>query len=136
MPVPEIPRPSTTWVHGIEVATSIAPQLEAMWTAAAADGIILSGSGYRSADQQIALRRQNCGPTPWDIYYKPVYLCTPPTAFPGTSNHEKGLAIDFHGMPNPPSAPSAAFLWMQRNAGRFGFCNLPSERWHWSPTCN
>ncbi len=131
VPVPEVPRPGTTWVRGIQVASSIAPQVESLLAAAAADGLLLTGWGFRSADEQIALRRQNCGTTNWAIYYMDPSQCSPPTAIPGSSNHERGLAIDFR---NCSTRSTACFTWLAANAGRYGFYNLPSEPWHWSTT--
>jgi D-alanyl-D-alanine carboxypeptidase len=47
--------------------------------------------------------------------------------------HERGLAIDFtHGGRIISSRGSAAFQWLNANASRYGFYNLPSEPWHWS----
>ena len=52
----------------------------------------------------------------------------PPTAQPGTSMHERGLAIDFDNC----SRGTAAYGWLSGHAGQYGFHNLPSESWHWS----
>ena len=52
---------------GITVAATMAPQLHALITVAAAARLRLTGGGYRDASQQIALRRAHCGPTPYDI---------------------------------------------------------------------
>ena len=82
-------------VGGIQVDSSIAGRLQAMLGAAAASGLVLGGGGYRSAAGQIAVRRARCGPTDYDIYQKPASQCHPGAARPGTSMHEKGLAIDF-----------------------------------------
>jgi hypothetical protein len=113
----------------ITVHRSIADQLAAMLDAAAADGIILGGGGYRSPDSQIRLRRAHCP----DVWNSPPSSCSPPTARPGHSNHERGLAVDFtvNGR-TIGSRSSAAFRWLAANAGRYGFQNLPSEPWHWS----
>ncbi len=54
--------------------------------------------------------------------------CSPPTAKPGSSMHEVGLAIDFE---NCSSRSSTCHVWLKNNAARFGFINLPSEPWHW-----
>ena len=80
---------------------------------------------------QIAVRKANCGPTAYDIYEKPSKECSPPTAIPGTSQHEKGLAIDFESC---DTKPAACFKWLATNAKTYGFKNLPSEPWHWSTT--
>lgn len=119
-------------VRGIVVAASIAGQTEAMLAAAAADGIVLSGTGYRDISRQIELRRQHCGSSEYAIYQMPAEQCRPPTARPGASKHEQGLAIDFTEGGRTLSRSSAGFQWLAANAGRFGFVNLPSEPWHWS----
>lgn len=116
-------------VRGIVVDSSIASQLAAMIDAAAADGLTLTGGGYRDSSSQIALRRAHCGTSHYAIYEMPANSCRPPTARPGTSNHEKGLAIDFN---NCSTRSSACFQWLAANAATYGFRNLPSEPWHWS----
>jgi septal ring factor EnvC (AmiA/AmiB activator) len=118
-------------VGGITVASSIAGQLQSMLSAAAADGVTLSGSGYRDSSRQIALRRQNCGSSDYAVYQMSAEGCSPPTARPGASKHEQGLAIDFA---NCSSRSTACFQWLAGNAASFGFFNLPSEPWHWSTT--
>jgi LAS superfamily LD-carboxypeptidase LdcB len=63
----------------------------------------------------------------------PASQCSPPTARPGTSMHERGLAIDFTSSGKLiTSHADKAFVWLAANAARFGFYNLPSEPWHWS----
>jgi len=58
-----------------------------------------------------------------------------PTAIPGRSLHELGLAIDISsGGKSITSRKSKAFTWLAANAGKYGFVNLPSEPWHWSIT--
>ena len=67
----------------------------------------------------------------------PPFLCTPPTAIPGSSLHEQGLAIDFTwGSRSIITRDNPAFQWLAANAARFGFYNLPSEPWHWSVSGN
>lgn len=122
-----------TNVRGIVVASSIAGQTESMLAAAAADGFSLSGTGYRDSSAQIQLRMQHCGTSQYAIYEMPADECSPPTARPGASKHEQGLAIDFSWNGSIiGSRSSPAFQWLASNAGRFGFANLPSEPWHWS----
>jgi len=116
-------------VEGITVARHVAPQLEALLSAAAADGVVLGGSGWRSTQRQIELRRENGCP---DIYSSPAESCAVPTAIPGTSMHEIGEAVDFTTDGRSLTRGSAAFAWLTANAGRFGFHNLPGEPWHWS----
>lgn len=124
-------------VRGIQVHKSIAQQTAALLTAADNDGISLSGGGYRSSEGQIQTRRNNCGTSNYAVYQMPPSQCSPPTARPGTSMHERGLAIDFTyqgRIINSRSSP--AFQWMKANAASYGFYNLPSEPWHWSVNGN
>jgi len=116
-------------VGGITVYAGIADQLGAMLDAARGDGVTLTGSGYRDSQRQIELRAQNCGSSSYAIYQASPGSCSPPTARPGTSNHERGLAVDFR---NCSSRGTACYQWLAGNAGGFGFYNLPSEPWHWS----
>lgn len=132
---PITPAPGLVTVGGITVAASIGEQLRALLAAASAAGINLGGYGYRDNAMQIQLRRQNCGTSDYAIWYMPADACRPPTARPGSSMHERGLAIDFQAngsFINSHSNPG--FIWLAANAGRFGFSNLPSEPWHWSVT--
>ncbi len=120
-------------VHGIKVDASIAGALARLIAAAAGDGFALGGSGYRSAAAQIAVRRNNCGPSQYDIWQKPASQCNPPAARPGTSMHERGLAIDFTCNGSLiTSYGSACYAWMRNHAPSFGFLNRPGEAWHWS----
>ncbi|MEY2590453.1 MAG: hypothetical protein QOJ67_2437 [Acidimicrobiaceae bacterium] len=119
--------------HGITVNASIVNQLDRMLNAADADGFALTGSGYRDSSQQVALRQAHCGSSQYDIYDKPPSQCRPPTARPGQSNHEQGLAVDFAYQGSAiQSHSNPAWQWLNAHAGAFGFANLPSEPWHWS----
>jgi LAS superfamily LD-carboxypeptidase LdcB len=125
--------PDIVSVNGIQVARQIAPNLAALLAAAASAGVSLSGWGYRSIARQIELRKQNCGTSDYDVYQKPSSQCSPPTAPPGRSMHEQGLAVDFtYRGSSIKTRDNPGFLWLAANAGRFGFKNLPSEPWHWS----
>ncbi len=121
-------------VGGIRVHQSIASNLQALLSAASADGINFSGGGYRDPAGQIAVRRSNCGSSNYAIYQMSASSCRPPTARPGTSMHEQGLAIDFTQGGSTLTRGSSGFAWMQAHAGSYGFHNLPSEPWHWSTT--
>ena len=129
---PVITRPGLSTVGGITVASSIAGQLASLLNAASADGFTLGGSGYRDSSGQIALRRQNCGTSDYAIYQMPPEQCSPPTAIPGRSKHEQGLAIDFTINGHTLTTSDGAYRWMVANAGNYGFVNLPGEPWHWS----
>lgn len=123
-------------VGGIRIHQSVAGNLQALLSAASAAGINLSGGGYRDPSGQIAVRRNNCGGSHYAIYEMPASACSPPTARPGTSMHERGLAIDFTQGGSTLSRGSSAFGWLKANASSFGFFNLPSEPWHWSTNGN
>lgn len=87
-----------------------------MIKAARKAGISLSNtSGFRTYSEQAALYAQ----------YGPGRA-----ARPGYSNHQQGLSMDIGGV---NGYGTAAYNWLQRNAGRFGFRNdVPGEFWHWT----
>jgi hypothetical protein len=116
-----------------EVAAQIAENVRRLYAAAAAAGLNrVCGWGYRTYEQQVALRRAHCGNTNYDIYDKPSTQCTPPTARPGTSMHEKGLAIDFTNNGSSIGASDPFYAWLHQNAVNYGLQNYPKETWHWS----
>jgi hypothetical protein len=124
-------------VRGITVARSIADKVAALIDKAHADGVDLSGYGYRNSSQQVALRRAHCGTSDYDVYEKPANQCHPPTARPGASMHERGLAIDFTYQGSIiTSHSSPGFTWLSKNAKTYGLYNLASEPWHWSTNGN
>lgn len=129
LPVHSVSQDQTTVVAGIRVHKLIAENVRSMVAAAARSNVTLTGSGWRSTSAQAALRLANGCP---DIYNSPSSSCRIPTAIPGHSMHERGLAIDFsrHGRSIRRDDPE--FRWLAGNAARFGFKNLPSEPWHWS----
>ena len=110
----------------ITVDSSIASNVQSLLNASP-DGIALCGWGWRSSAQQQQL---------WDAHHCDSG-CSVPTAPPGSSMHEKGLAIDFttHGQ-TIQSHSDPAFQWMSANASSYGLYNLPSEPWHWSTNGN
>ena len=116
----------------ITVNVSIGTQVKALLDAAAADGVRLSGSAFRTLQSQIALRTKNGCP---DVWTSPSSSCRVPTATPGKSMHEQGLAIDFA---NCGSFSTRCFDWLDGHAAAYGLKNLgcvtPSkcEPWHWS----
>jgi LAS superfamily LD-carboxypeptidase LdcB len=122
----------------ITVDSTLGGPLEDLLAAAAADGVMLCGGGYRSSDEQVALRRAHCGTSDYAIYEMPSSQCSPPTARPGSSQHEKGLAIDFdcNGGGVISSHGSPCFVWLDSHGASYGLYNLPSEDWHWSTTGN
>ncbi|MDP9019278.1 MAG: D-alanyl-D-alanine carboxypeptidase family protein [Actinomycetota bacterium] len=120
-------------VRGIWVSSQIAGQLAALLDAADADGMAFGGGGYRDPSAQVALRRSNCGTSDYAVYSMSPSQCSPPTARPGASMHERGLAVDFtYNGSLISSRSNPGFQWLDANASRFGFYNLPAEPWHWS----
>lgn len=118
-------------VRGITVAEEIADELDRLMGAAEADGIVFGGGGYRDPAQQQALRDAHC---PSDD--SPSTACRPPTARPGYSMHERGLAVDFTVNGRTLTSGSAGYRWLRANAARYGLYNLPGEPWHWSTNGN
>jgi LAS superfamily LD-carboxypeptidase LdcB len=117
----------------ITVDSSLAGNLASMLDAAAAAGLNMCGNGYRDPAEQIALREAHCGSSYYAIYEAPSSSCSPPTARPGTSQHELGLAVDLTcNGGGALGSSSPCFAWLQANAASYGLYNLPSEPWHWS----
>ncbi len=139
-PASSIPLPSSgdiVRVRGFSVNASIADAVAGLVDAASAAGHSLGGGGYRSSASQIALRKAHCGTSDYAIYQMPSSQCSPPTARPGASMHERGLALDLTCSGSLiRSRSSSCFQWLAANAASYGFYNLPSEPWHWSTNGN
>ncbi len=122
-------------VGGITVNVLVEDQVRGILAAMSARGFNLGGGGYRSIESQIRLRRANCGTSDYAIWEMPASRCRTPTARPGLSQHEVGLAIDFtlNGRVLR-TRDSDVFRALAEVAPQFGFYNLPSEPWHWSTT--
>jgi peptidoglycan hydrolase CwlO-like protein len=133
-----VSRVSCSTGGSVEVAGSIAGNVRSMLDAAAAAGVGLCGWGYRNPQEQIELRKAHCGTSNYAIYEMPSSQCSPPTARPGRSMHEKGLAIDMtcNGGGSISSHGSPCFQWLDAHASNYGFYNLAVEPWHWSTTGN
>ena len=121
----------TTVVNGVTVHRSVAFAFRRMLADAQAAGVVISGGGFRTKQRQVELRKINGCP---DIWTAPASSCRVPTAIPGRSLHELGLAVDITSGGRTLTAASPAFRWLAVNASRYGFVNLPSEPWHWSIT--
>jgi len=117
--------PGTT----IRVHRLIAAQAQALIEDARADGVQLDGWGFRDARSQVQLRREHCGSSYQAVFEQASASCRPPTARPGRSMHERGLAIDFA---NCASRSTGCYRWLADHAAAYGLFNLPSEPWHWS----
>lgn len=125
---------TTVAIPPIVVNAEIAGQVRALIGAARSDGINLHGGGHRPREDQITLRFAHCGTSGYDVFERPAGECSPPTARPGKSQHELGLAVDFTENGAILTWGSPGFEWMVANAGAYGLINLPSEAWHWSTT--
>jgi hypothetical protein len=85
-----------------------------MYAAAQAAGISWGiTDSYRTYDAQVDVARR-----------KGLYSEGGLAAKPGTSNHGLGKAVDLE-------LSTSAFTWLQSNAERFQYFNIPRERWHW-----
>ncbi len=106
----------------ITVDSSIVDNVQSLLNAAPSS-LNLCGWGWRSSQRQQEL---------WDEHNCDTG-CTVPTARPGSSLHERGLAIDFTSSGQTMQSRShPAFQWLAANASSYGLYNLPSEPWHWS----
>jgi D-alanyl-D-alanine carboxypeptidase len=121
----------TTVVYGTTVHRSVAYAYRRMVDDAKAAGISISGGGFRTKQRQIELRKINGCP---DVWTAPASSCRVPTAIPGRSLHEIGMAVDITSGGRSLTSRSPAFKWLQAHADEYGFVNLPSEPWHWSIT--
>jgi hypothetical protein len=122
-------------VGPLTVNVTWAPNIAAMLADARAAGLDIGGSGWRSFTRQGQLYAQNCHGG----------SCSPPTAKPGTSRHEQGLAVDLTcGGQLIRSRTSPCYQFLAASGGgfgtargtvnRWGMRNLDSgaEAWHWS----
>jgi len=117
---------------GFVVASIISEAVLAMVNAAAASGVTLKGGAFRSYEQQIQTRRNNgCPADPT----APSSSCRVPTAPPGRSQHERGLALDFSSS-GTIRRGSPEFNWLSSNAATYGLINWEVEPWHWSTSGN
>jgi D-alanyl-D-alanine carboxypeptidase len=121
----------TTTVYGTTVHRTVAYAYKRMVDDAKKAGISISGGGFRTKQRQIELRKINGCP---DVWTAPASSCRVPTAIPGRSLHEIGMAVDITSGGKTLTSKSPAFKWLQTHADEYGFVNLPSEAWHWSIT--
>jgi len=121
----------TTNIYGTIVHRNVAYAFKRMVDDARANGILISGGGFRTRERQIELRKINGCP---DVWSAPSSSCRVPTAVPGRSLHELGLAVDITAGGKSLTRGTPAFKWLSLHAKAYGFVNLPSEAWHWSIT--
>jgi D-alanyl-D-alanine carboxypeptidase len=128
---PSFTTADTTLVYGTTVHRTVAYSYRRMVDDAKKAGISISGGGFRTKQRQIELRTINGCPNVWTA---PSSSCRVPTAIPGRSLHEIGMAIDITSGGRSLNSKSPAFKWLKTHADEYGFVNLPSEPWHWSIT--
>jgi D-alanyl-D-alanine carboxypeptidase len=121
----------TTTVYGTTVHRNVAYAYRRMVDDAKKAGISIAGGGFRTKQRQIELRKINGCPNVWTA---PASSCRVPTAIPGRSLHEIGMAVDITSGGRTLTSKSPAFRWLRAHADEYGFVNLPSEPWHWSIT--
>jgi hypothetical protein len=118
---------------GIDVASIVSARVVAMVNDAKSAGVTLNGGGFRTYEEQLRLRSINgCNVPPGPSNSG----CSPATAPPGKSQHERGLAIDFSGGGGAIGSGSSQFNWLKSNAVKYGYYNLAIEPWHWSTSGN
>ena len=121
----------------IEVASSIGEQVRNLMSLAGSQGVDICGWGFRDPAEQIALREAHCGTSYYAIYEMPSSQCSPPTARPGRSMHEQGLAIDFNcNGGGSVRRGNTCWNFLVAHANANGLYNLPVEPWHWSTNGN
>jgi hypothetical protein len=116
---------------GFVVNASISQRVARLLAYAAADGVTLHGSAFRTPDKQIALRKQHCGYSHYAIYEMPSMQCSPPTAIPGSSKHEQGEALDVSGV---GGYGTRVFVTIKKYAVKPDvrlYNTVPTEYWHW-----
>ena len=111
------------------ISFRVAPCLErsvlAMFAKARFQGVVLAVVvGFRDWDKQVELRSSNGCP---DVHESSSMTCDVPTARPGESLHNVGLAIDF----GCSERHLPCFQWLDVNAVLYGLSNFPVEPWHW-----
>jgi type IV secretory pathway VirB2 component (pilin) len=108
----------------------IVAKVNSMLTAAKNAGLNITGGGYRTEQEQFALRTKFCGA---GNELNPNAKCSRLVALPGESNHNNGKAFDLQCDGEPIQAQdNTCFIWLKQNAGGYGLYNLASEPWHWS----
>lgn len=93
-----------------------------MINAAKKEGVTLSGSGWRSYEQQQRAWNK-CAPN-----------CNGMVARPGDSNHERGIALDVRSKSSGEhlTKADAEYKWLVKNGAKYGYINYEKEAWHWS----
>jgi len=108
----------------IRLYTKASLALDQLIQAAEKDGIpVKINSAYRTVSDQQEVYRKNC----------PGGKCSILTAYPGTSNHGFGIAVDFATPILSRIKPGdKLYNWLAAgNGAKYGFARIASESWHW-----
>ncbi len=109
-----------------QICFDAAMALKAMLMAADADGFgdLVVDTGYRSYSYQSSLynSRLNINLTKYDTD-EAERITSETIIYPGTSDHQTGLAIDIHNLPQPMQtfANSEEYKWLVEHCADFGF---------------
>jgi hypothetical protein len=118
-----IPNSAGRPLHFLAAQAMVAMQSAAKTEANITLTFIGPRSGYRSFEQQVAIKAERKSKA----------------AEPGESRHGWGLAADLNGMPEEGGFDTATYRWLAGNAHRFGWINPTwaqrngsnPEPWHW-----
>ncbi len=118
---------------GATLSGPAASSWKAMVDAANRKGVAIGvQSSYRTLAEQAKLRMDNGCP---DVNTSPADTCRVPTAVPGQSDHNRGLAVDVElgGGSEAQQRAHPAYLWLAGNAAAFGWAEtVKREPWHWA----
>lgn len=117
---------SCVCIDGKPVTTMVSEPFRVMRAAAQRDSEILTiTSGFRTNSEQEYFYR--CYQIK-ELFGVTVCNNGNLAAVPGTSNHQKGTAIDV----STNEGENSAYTWLINNAHKFGFVRtVPKETWHW-----
>lgn len=112
-----------------KINSSFADSFLAMKEKAKRDGInLIINEGFRTMPQQQAIYNERYT----NGVLNEIGKIKGPSAKPGYSKHQNGIAIDI----NTGGFDTAIYSWLDRNAASYGFTNTgkrfnPPESWHW-----
>jgi hypothetical protein len=138
----------TTISPSCRVANDVAPQLQALISAAAAAGVNVRPEtknytaqyfpGVAFPEPPESCYRSFDGQVWWRNFYCFFGACQF-AAVPGTSIHGWGRAVDFEDFTGELTFGSPGYAWLQAHAGEYGFFHpgwaepggSSPEAWHW-----
>ncbi|MCA9301404.1 D-alanyl-D-alanine carboxypeptidase family protein [Candidatus Nomurabacteria bacterium] len=121
--------------QGYRIHKKLLPLMVKMRDTALQSGInIRINSAYRTCQEQGDLRASACGIGEYNLYYKPISLCFPPTEPAGKSLHNEGLAVDLACNGYAIFEYSPCYGWIKEHSAKFHIRQHELEAWHWSTT--